>query len=267
VRSQLLLNTKIHLLFFARNRIVLAFGLLMIAIFGLSLVPMLLYETSGDRFNLIRRMIVQVTEFCWVFVTSLGLFAISAHLRDRSVKLVITKPCLPEIWLASIFLAAILIAAAMHTLVVVGVWMMSWLWGIPWQWGFLLVAIHAACQAVIGMALLSFLSTAFHPVLAILIALFFGEASLYQLKFLVAGGMAAGTDRPGLALLEGVCEAAYMLVPMTTPFAQALEPVYMSFRTTADDWVTLLGAISYTVLVTTLLFFLSDYLLRRKTLT
>jgi hypothetical protein len=196
----------------------------------------------------------------------LGLFAVSAHLRERSVKLVLTKPCLPETWLASIFLAAILVTFAIYGFVALGAAALSWIWEIPWQSGFLLMAVESACQAVIQMAFLTCLAVAFHPVVAVLMALFFNEGAIYQLKFLLTGGIASGGDTPGLTLATVLCDTLYMVLPMISPFEKELDSVRMSLRATGGDWLTLLGVLGYTAFVTVFLFLLSDYLLRRKNL-
>jgi len=266
VRSHLLLNTRVHLLFYARNRLLLAFGLVMLLFFGLTLVPMFMFDTSSDRFNMLRQLTSQVSGYSLVFTASLGLFAVSSHLRDRNVKLVLTKPCLPEIWLASIFLSAFLVAAVIYTLVALGAAMLSLFWGIPWQWGFVFVAISGACRAIIQMSLLTCLATAFHPVVAVLIALFFNEGMFYQLKFYIAGSMAADSGGSWLPLASVLCDALYTVVPMADPFGKSMEPVYASLRASGADWLNLLGAISYTALLSTFLFLTSDYLLRRKNL-
>ena len=88
--EQLLLNTRIHLLFFARNRLLMAFGVVMLLLFCMTFLPMLLLETSSDRFNTLRAITSQMSGYALVFVATLGLFAVSSHLRNRNVKLVLT---------------------------------------------------------------------------------------------------------------------------------------------------------------------------------
>ncbi len=264
--SQLLLNTRVHLRFFARNRLLLAFGLVMLLLFGVTMVPMVLFESSSDRFNLLRSITGQMSGYALVFTASLGLFAVSSHLRNRNVKMVLTKPCLPETWLASIFLSALLVAAGIYTLLAVAAAALSWFWGIPWQWGFVYVAVDGACRAVIQMSLLTCLATAFHPVVAVLIALFFNEATFYQLKFLVAGAMAADGGKPWLTAASILCDAFYMVLPMADPLADRTQNVYQALRAGGIDWLNLGITLGYSVLLSAFLFVVSDYLLRRKRL-
>jgi hypothetical protein len=266
VLSQLLLNTRVHLRFYARNRLLLAFGLVMLLLFGLTLGPMLMFETSSDRFNILRMITVQLNVYALLFTASLGLFAVSSHLRNRNVKMVLTKPCLPEIWLASIFLSALLVAVAIYTLVALTVAALGGLWGIPWQSGFAFVAIDGACRAVIQMAFLTCLGTAFHPVVAVLVALFFNEGIFFQLKYLLAGAIAADGGKPWLLAASVVCDGFYFLMPMVEPLSNRTESVYSSLRAGGGDWLNLLGVVGYSVLLCAFLFLLTDYLLRRKSL-
>jgi hypothetical protein len=264
--DQLLLNTRVHLRFFARNRLLLAFGLVMLLLFGVTLVPMVLFQSSSDRFNLLRSITGQMSGYALVFTASLGLFAISSHLRNRNVKMVLTKPCLPETWLASIFLSALLIAVAIHALLALAAALLSWFWGIPWQWGFVFVAADGACRAMIQMSLLTCLATAFHPVVAVLVALFFNEGTFYQLKFLVAGAGTADGGNARLTAAGVLCDSIYMILPMADPFADRTKEVYQSLRVGVGDWLSLGMAIGYSALLSAFLFLVTDYLLRRKRL-
>ncbi len=264
--SLLLLNTRVHLRFYARNRLLLAFGLLMLLLFGLTLIPMLMMGTSSDRFNALRTITGQMSGYALVFTASLGLFAVSSHLRGRNVKMVLTKPCLPEIWLASIFLSALLVALAIYSLLVGAALALSWYWSIPWQWGFVFVAVDGLCRAVIQMAFLTCLATAFHPVVAVLIALFFNESIFYQLKYLVAGAIAADGGKPWLMAASVVCDAFYVVLPMAEPLSNRTEKVYSSLRVGGGDWLSLVGVLGYSALLSAFFFLVSDYLLRRKRL-
>lgn len=264
--SQLLLNTRVHLRFYARNRLLLAFGLVMLLLFGVTLLPMLMFDSSSDRFNLLRSITAQMSGYAMVFTASLGLFAVSSHLRNRNVKMVLTKPCLPETWLASIFLSALLVALGIYTLLALAAAALSWFWGIPWQWGFVFVALDGACRAVIQMSFLTCLATAFHPVVAVLIALFFNEGIFYQLKFLVAGAIAADGGKPLLVAASVLCDTFYMVMPMAEPLSKQTESVYRALRTSGSDWLNLGITLGYSVLLSAFLFLVADYLLRRKRL-
>jgi len=266
VLEQLLLNTRVHLRFYARNRLLLGFGLVMLLLLGLTMVPMLLFGSSSDRFNALHMITGVMSGYAMVFVASLGLFAISSHLRHRNVKLVLTKPCLPEVWLASIFVAALLIAIAIYTMLAAAAAILSWIWGIPWQWGFLFVAVDGACRALIQMALLTCLSTAVHPVMAVLIALFFNEGIFFGLKTLIAGALQARSGKAWLVCLRFVCDALYIIMPMAQPFSQHTESVYSSLRASGTEWLYLGGALGYTAVLSAFFFLICDYLLRRKNL-
>jgi ABC-type transport system involved in multi-copper enzyme maturation permease subunit len=264
--SQLLVNTRVHLRFYARNRLLLAFGLVMLLMFGVTLVPMLLFESSSDRFNMLRSITSQMSGYALVFTASLGLFAVSSHLRNRNVKLILTKPCTPENWLASIFLSALVVALTIYGLLIVAVASLSWFWSIPWQWGFVFVALDGACRALIQMSFLTCLATGLHPVVAVLVALFFNEGIFYQLKYLLAGAIAAEGGKPSLLTASVLCDALYLVMPMADPLSKRTESVYGSLRVSGGDWLNLGVTLGYTVLLSAFLFLISDLLLRRKRL-
>jgi hypothetical protein len=266
VSSLLLVNTRVHLRFYARNRLLLAFGLVMLLMFGITLVPMLLFESSSDRFNMLRSITSQMGGYALVFTASLGLFAVSSHLRNRNVKLVLTKPCTPEIWLASIFLSALVVALVIYALLALAAAALSWLWGIPWQWGFVFVALDGACRALIQMSFLTCLATAFHPVVAVLIALFFNEGIFYQLKYLLSGAIAAQGGTASLLTASVLCDALYLVMPMAEPLSSRTESVYSSLRASGGDWLKLGITLGYSLLLTAFFYLVSDLLLRRKRL-
>jgi hypothetical protein len=96
VLDLLLLNTRVHLRFFARNRLIAALAVLVIVISGMGLLPALLMSTSVGRFDLLRMIVSHLGSVTLFLTSSLGLFAVAAHVRGRSVRLVLTRPCPPE---------------------------------------------------------------------------------------------------------------------------------------------------------------------------
>lgn len=129
------------------------------------------------------------------------------------------------------------------------------------------MALDGACRAVIQMSFLTCMATAFHPVVAVLIALFFNEGMFYQLKFLVAGAIAADGSKPLLMPASVLCDAFYLVMPMADPLSKQTESVYRALRASSSDWLNLGITLGYSVLLSAFLFLVSDYMLRRKRLT
>jgi len=265
--EQLLLNTRVHLRFFARNRLLLAFALVMLSFAALSMVPMVLYDTSANRFSLLQNVTGELTGFALVFTASLGLFALSSHLRARNVKMVLTKPCRPEVWLGSIFLAGALVGLVLHVGIAAVATILSVSWGIPLQPGIAFLAVDGFLRASIWLAVMTALTSALHPVIAVLVVMVVNEGVFYQLKFMLESAIAA--DGPGFwnTLARLACDTVYTLLPMTEPFSEKTEAVYGSWRTSAADWVVLAGSLGYAALVTMVLYLVALFVLRRRELT
>jgi hypothetical protein len=262
MREQLLLNTGVHLRFFARNRLLLAFGLLLTVFLLLSLVPMLLWQTSASRFSQLQMITEQMRDFSLVFTASLGLFAVSSHIRNRSVKLVLTKPCPPGVWLASIFASAALVGLLLYSAIAIAGLALSLAWNIPLQPGLVFTALDGFFQATVWLAFVIALTMAFHPVVAAMMALFVNDGTFYQLKFLIESAQLAQEKRGWLTLARFVCDIVYGLLPMAHPFSDRTEMVYASWRVGARDWAVLGGAGGYALLALAFFYLLSLFLLR-----
>src|SRR5687767_8951871 len=112
MRERLWLHVGSHLRLFRRSRIVLAVGLVIVGFWAIGVLPFMFGGTAGNRFNLLMRVSEQLATLGWVLSAGLGLFVTSTHLRNKSVQVILTRPGSPQIWLASVFLAALVVAAA-----------------------------------------------------------------------------------------------------------------------------------------------------------
>jgi hypothetical protein len=261
----LLVNTRTLLRFHRRNRLLIGFGLVMLTIFLLSFVPALLFETTSSRFEMLRNLASQMNSFALVLVPALGLLAVSSHVAARNVKLVVTKPCPPEVWLGAVFLSAILVALAIHAAMALFTAALSLWWKVPYQSGFLFIAIEGFFSSVVLLSFLTALAMAMHPVIAVITVLFFNESMFYQLKFVVAAAQRSG-EQKGLLAAEVACDTVYQLLPMLDPLGQRVEALRASLRVSGHDWLLLALAGLYALLATAFFFVGSSWLLRRKSL-
>jgi hypothetical protein len=266
MRDLLLLNVRAHLRFFARNRLLLAFGVVLAVMMGLSTIPMFLFETSANRFSALQTLVAQANNTALIFTASLGLFAVSSHLRSRNLKMVLTKPCPPSVWLASVFLAALLVGVALHGVVALSGTALSLAWDIPLQPGLAFVSVDSLLQATIWLSVLTTLTVVVHPVLAVLFALLVSDSTFYGLEYMIESSVATSGPSSGLTVAGVVVGSFYTLLPMTAPFGERMEDVHGSWRVAGGDWLVLGGAVGYASLLTVFLYLLSLYLLRRRAL-
>jgi hypothetical protein len=264
--DRLLLNTVVHLRFFVRSRLVWGLAVITVFVFIVSMLPALFMGTTVGRFDLLRMITLQTGSITLWLTSPLGLLAIAAHVRGRAVKLVLTKPCSPEVWLGSIFLAGVLVIGGLQLLVGAVTWAISAALGVPYQSGFAFLAIDAFLRATVWFSYVTALSLVFHPVLAVLLAIFVNEGAFFTLKSTLATADANGASGVLGAVAGGLVDACYMILPMTAPFSGKTAAIYSSLRTVRADWSVLLNVAGYTALATVFFYCLSTLLLRRKSL-
>ena len=264
MRERIWLHVGSHLRFYRRSRIVLAVGLVILGFWLLGVAPMLAGGTAGDRFNKLRALAEQITSLGWFLSAGLGLYVTSSHLRSRSLQVILTRPGSPQLWLASVFVSALLVAAAIQAAGAVVTFAFSLAWDVPYQIGFLYLAIDAVFEAAIAIAFLTTLGAVVHPVVALLLAILFNEATFGSLRFGLSL-MAAQSPQSGFL---GVARTAVVWIhealPMLDPFSTQTAGVSSSLRVTAGDWGYLGATALYALAVVAICFLCSDLALRRR---
>lgn len=264
--TKLWANVAVHLKFFRRNRLLLAIGIVFLLIASIYTAASLLFESAAGRFELIRTLFLQLSWYSLIFTASLGLVLMSTHLRGRAVTLVFSKPCSVEAWVASGFVAAILVAAVLYAAVWLVTLVLSLVWGIPLQAGFAFIAVEMFGRAIVAMAILSFLATVFHPIVALLLMLFFNEATFYGLRMGLITAVEATGGNPLLPVVEKLMFAIYLLIPMQDPLGELTGEVYTSLRASGEQWGYLAMLLAYTLAVTGIFYLLSVRRVYRRNL-
>jgi hypothetical protein len=264
--EQISVNIFAHFKFFRRNRLLLAFSLVILGLMALSSLPAFFLMSKTGHFEVIKALFMELNGFAMVFTVVLGLFLVSSHLRGRNIKMVLTKPCLPEIWLLSGFLASALVSIAIYMVILVLMILFSHFSGLGVYPGYFFITATSFITAMIFMGYLIFLSMVMHPVLAVIVLLFFNEGTFFSLRTFVL--MASSANGPGgfTALLLKLLGFIYMILPMTSPMSGNSASVYETMRVTGADWISLFNAFGYMLCISALFYFMSDFLLKRKRL-
>jgi hypothetical protein len=200
----------------------------------------------------------------WFLSAGLGLFVTSSHLRNRSVQVVLTRPGSPQIWLASVFLSALIVAAATQAVGAIVTFLLSLAWDVPYQIGFLYIALDAVFEAAIVVAILTTLGAVMHPILAVLAALLFNEGTFYSLRYGLELLSFQGHGGGFIAALKPIVTAIHVALPMLDPFSEQTRTVAMSLRVSGADWAYLLATAAYSAGVILVCFLLADVALRRR---
>jgi hypothetical protein len=257
-------HTRALLKFYLRNRLILAFTLVVLALWLLSLIPMILFESPGSRFDTLRSLSSQLHDLVWFATAAFGLFAVWSHTSNRSTSLIFTRPVKPEAWTAAVFLSAFIVAAAGHLIALLLTAVLSVAWKIPLQPGFVWTAVNGFFQSVIVISGLTALATAIHPVLAVFAFAVFSESLFYQLDTLLLSYLQGRTAGLGIRLIEYVVRGIHLTLPMLSPFAKQTQTVEVSLRVASSDWAYLASTATYAALVFLFFFLFADYALRRR---
>ncbi len=237
--------------------------------FLVSLIPALFFQSSSQRFEIAKTVFEYWNYFVFLFAAALGLISVSSHLRDRSIKMVATKPVPREIWLASHFMAASIVVVALLAGNLLLTSLLFLAWKIPLQSGLLLLAATTACRCIVLFSFLTFLSVVMHPAMAAVVALVLQDATFYQLGILTASAERM-TDlswyKALLASIKYLLLIAYKLLPVYSPYAEEFAYVASSLRAEASHLAPFLWTGVYTATFAGLLFLLTASVLGRRRL-
>jgi ABC-type transport system involved in multi-copper enzyme maturation permease subunit len=266
MRRQLLSSVAVHLQFYRRNRLLWIIGLVMLLMASISLTFSLFVYSDAKKFTQLTGTFQTLNGFAFTFTPLLGLFVVSSHLRGKQIKVIFTKPCLPETWLASCFVSAAAVSAALYGLILAFVLTASVASGIPVQSGFVFVTLREFLIALVALSYIMLLATAVHPVAAVLIILVMEEKAWYGMKFMLAASATSG-HTPALARVGNVLvNAVYYVVPMLDPFSKQLATVYSSMRASGGDWLYLVYTAAYGLAAGLFFYLTSAWVLRRRAL-
>lgn len=267
MKKAFLANLVAHLIFFRRNRLVVLIGLFLCFIWGTTLIPSLLFISARDKFQLIQMLMSQSHGFITVFVAALAVMALHYNFNQRCFKMVITKPCPPEVWLLALYVAVMLVAAVLFTLVLVAAVVLFLAWHIPLQWGVFYVVGAAFLQVMTIVAVLSFLVTVIHPFLAIILMALASESTFYGLLIMLSAAISHATA-PWAKFWYGAANVVvyglYLIVPSYSLFEKKVAKVQSSLRMGWGDLQWLGLSLLYTILISALFFALSSLALRRR---
>ncbi|MBI5640073.1 MAG: hypothetical protein HZA17_06600 [Nitrospirae bacterium] len=267
--SQIVTNIKVNLIFYRRNRLVFVASLFIIFMLVLSSIPGLLFMTKSKHVEIIRLVFVELSRFATILTAGLGLLFMSHHIRSRSIKMVFTKPCLPETWLLSGFLSGAIVCFSLYIIIFLLTSSLFFIWDVPFQWGIFYMTVNEFLQALIVFSYMTFLAVIFHPVAAVFFAFLFQEGVLYYGKIVLSSGIKAynaGILTSVLQFLKVIVDIAYLVLPSFKPFSAEMSKVYSSLRLTDAEWDYLFLAFGYTFFISALFYLLSDYFLKKKRL-
>lgn len=260
-------HVAVHLKFYRRNRLLF----LVLLILAIIMIPILSVQmmSAGDKFRSVQIAVRVAAGMCVLLGALLGLLIYSHHFSGRSLKMVFTKPCPPETWLFSAFIAGGMVLLALHLLILIGALALFLMWGLPVQWGVVLVVAQSFLQSFLLFGWMLFLTLLMPPVAAGALGLMVTASLMHmflQRLVLDASGESGWLTAAAQAALKYIVMILYAILPETSPYQQELETLMESFRFDphALGYVSLSGV--YVLMACALCFCASTAVLRRRNL-
>jgi len=257
-------NIAAGLTYYRRSKLLLAFMLLFLLLTGLQSLPSIFMDSGVQSFNSLRQVISTLNGFLFILAAGMGLLIMSSHLRNRSLKMVFTKPCPPAVWLLSTFLSAALVSLLLNMVVLTGGIVLSLVWHFPVRVGLFFVSAQTFAISLGLISYLALLGTVMHPVLAAVVALIFNAELFYDFHLWTLGAIQSGYNHWALRALERVFHVFYIALPMLDPFDDKTANIHSSLRVLSNEWKYLLFSFGYALALSTFCYFVSLYALQRK---
>lgn len=260
-------NINANLILCRRNKLVMIIAIFFMFIAVTSLIPSLLLHSTALKFEIISRIIREMSTFINLFVAALGVLLVFYPLNRRCLKMVITKPCPPEVWLLAVLATALLVSITLHLLNLLIALLLFFFWHIPLQAGIFYIAVNAFMQSAIMVSVIIFLVSVFHPFIAVLLMAVVNESLFYYLLLLITAGIKTAETHIYKSLLKignQVAYAVYMILPIYAPYEHQLKGVYSSLRVDGPAFSYLGLTFVYACLLCTLCYAMTCFVLRHK---
>ena len=266
MRDRFMAHLVVNLKFLARNRVLLGFALVLLLASGVMLLPAMFIDTASNRFEALKHVAETLHRAAGVITAGLGLVVLWSHRRARTIKLIATKPGSFDIWVVSVFAAAIAFGAAAHAAVAVLVFVLSVVWDVPYQIGFVYLSAEWFAQSAIVLAYLTPLAAMCHPILAILALAFVNDWTVHAVGVTLTAAVEAGHGSVVLEVAQRIVSTLYYIVPTFAPFQSKTQVVNETLRAATIDWRYLLATLAYALLASAFGYVATVVVLRRRQL-
>ena len=257
-------NILTDVTYYRRSKLLLAFMLVFLLITALQSLPPLFMNSGVQNFNSLQQIVSTLNFFILILSAGMGLLIISSHLRNRSLKMVFTKPCPPEVWLLSAFLSAAAMSIFLNIVVLGSGVLLSALWHLPVRMGLVFVSAETFVASLGLIAYLILLAMVMHPALAAIVAIIFNADLFYQFDVWTKAAIRSGNSSFALRVVERVFHSFYILLPIVFPFDKQTENIHTSLRVLSSEWKYLIFSFGYALALSAFCYCLSLFALKRR---
>jgi hypothetical protein len=257
-------NALVHFAYYRRSRLLLAFALVFLLLTGLSSLPALFMFSGVKSFNALNGILSSLNVCVMLLSAGLGLFIVSAHLRNRSLKMVFTKPCPPSVWLGSVFLTAVAVSLFLNCVVLASTVALSYAWRLPVRAGLAFISLDTFVASVGLIAYLMLLASLAHPAIAVTFAIIFNAELFFSVGTWTSSLISSGNSSLSLRFLDKLFHYLYLALPMVHAFEKKTENIYSSLRVLHGEWKYLLYALGYVLVLSAFCYSLALFALQRR---
>lgn len=258
MNRQLNLNIWLNIKYLSRNYLIIA----VLSLMGLSVINMFSSVNAGGA--------VSLQGFIWLHsIVSIAAFLIavmivSNPIKDRNIKMIVTKPCLPEVWTASSYATVNLISIALHLIILIFASLLFVMnpnvLGIPFI-SYVYVWISSVIAVMIFSSLLLFLTFVLPTGLAVLVMIILSvvpAASIVDFCFNFTGNILLNIF---YKILGVVFYAVYLVIPYFS-----MESIAQIGQNAEPDWLHLGVFTIYGLITLGFYFLLSAFVVEKKNL-
>lgn len=238
-------NILTHFAYYRRSRLLLAFLIVFLVLTFLFSLPLFFFGSGVKGFNALHQVYTTLNWFILLFTAGVGLFVISSHLRNRSLKIVFTKPCTPAVWLLSAFLSAVAVSFALNAVILGGSLLASLIWHLPVRTGLLFGSAYSFTTSVGLIAYMMLLATLVHPAIAVTFALVFNASLFYSTNLWTESVIRSGNSHGILRFLNHLFHSLYMTLPILHVSDDKTSGILDSLHVPHGSWKFLLYSAGY----------------------
>lgn len=257
-------NILTDVTYYRRSKLLLAFMLVFLLLTALQSLPPLFMNSGVQNFNSLQQIVSTLNFFILILSAGMGLLVISSHLRNRSLKMVFTKPCPPAVWLLSAFLSAAAMSLFLNLVILVSGVLLSVLWHLPVRMGLVFISAETFVASLGLIAYLILLAMVMHPAMAAIVAIIFNADLFYQFDVWTRAAIRSGSSSFALRMVERVFHSLYILLPIVYPFDKQTENIHTSLRVMHSEWKYLLFFFGYALALSAFCYCVALYALQRK---
>ena len=267
--NKLAINIKNNFILYKRSKLLIILGIILLVFYGLTSLPYLITVSFTGKLSGISTILRNLHGFSSLFLVIVLLVGLNYPVKNRCLKMIITKPCQPETWLLSNYISSILIALIINVLIFIIACIFFVIWDMGFQLSLVYIFFDRFLHLVLILSHITFLMMVFGVWGAVIFGIILTDSFFFYMTnmFSALHTSAAGSAGKIIYLvIQKLFYFIYLVIPMSNPFSKETNLIYRNFRVESSDWQYMFYTLIYTALIAGFFYLVNSYLLKRKRL-